>query len=167
MFIYCYAPDGSLRAWSGGQWVECLDLTNGVIPACYAGSLVNVTFTNLFHGAGVAGWAGAHIYAGYGRDQADMLLNGKAQLIGVVADPFQTRDACMTNVVLKATILPRQFDWQGYAGFQYEVMTSTNLLGKWESAGHVTGAFGTLVWPVAADGTPHFYRLRIASGDTP
>jgi choloylglycine hydrolase len=163
MFLYCYAPDGRMLYWTGSNWVENLDLVNRVIPPCYTGSLVNVTFTNLFKDLSVADWAGTHIYAGYGHDQADMFLNNKIQLVGVVADPFTTWDAHLTNVVLNiASGAATQIIWQSFAGYDYQVQASTNLFSSWHEAGTVTGAYGAQQWPLDTTKSQLFYRIKVS-----
>jgi penicillin V acylase-like amidase (Ntn superfamily) len=159
MFIYCRTPDQRLLCWNGTQWVENTDITNRALIACYTGSLVNVTFSNLFQNLPVADWTGAHIYAGYGSDQADMLIKNNYQLIGVVRNPFQTVEEHLTNVVLNASANSKQLGWQGYDGYFYDISTSTNLFAGWQSAGTITGTYGIIQFPIDETQTQTFYRV--------
>ncbi len=163
MFIYGWSPDGRLLYWNGSAWVENTDTEYRSIPPCYSGALVHVTITNLIRDLPVSGWAGSRIYAGYGHDQADMLLNGQAQLVAVIQDPFATWDAFLTNVVLDTLSSGTQMVWQGYAGYSYQMQQSTNLLGSfWHESGVITGVYGVHPWPVDTTQIPIYYRLKVS-----
>jgi hypothetical protein len=86
IFIFRRDTDGELFYWDARSrsWVQSKDM---ILRPSYSGKLTTMEFNGLFQNAFLKKYSGTKIYAGYGTNQTEMLMNGRYGLVYVVQNP--------------------------------------------------------------------------------